>query len=920
MNSTKDIYIFIIYPKNKDIQNNEITFKDKKALIQNVYTEKNEKYKKDNLVVLKYTMKKDAKKLASKKEDTKEKKVNKKEQVKIEFIADKEKKINYIIEFELGDKTFIYEPKLINSGGFYGTKKVIPQNALSYSEKMNIFYSALTKEAENEETLSYLYKDSMVLYGKNPTFEFLVNLFVKVYNNLDLCKLLLKEFKNSLKKESQKNEINNENLLKFKDTFQDICDKSENKIKENQDIITDYYGLILCYLNHYNFPKFSEIVKHLYAQDSTILFKILLTYKSYFKKDIKVDEKILDEFIGYAAGQTYNDLTENGLIYLKNLKLFLKILNKNKEKLIDIENFKPIQSTNNLENKMAQKDINEIIELTNDIIDFSIEKNQLLIAFVDNFWEKLINSCDSSTQENILLLSRLREIFIKYFTLVSNLNKKDKIYKNASDFDKKDKFDITLHKNIKEHLKKEQNIQNIDIINLVMIKDPIYSTDKNINKRDCKMLLDKIDFEKIDKEFIESYKQFNFEKIFKKDIVNYLTTLFNKVKNWDSFYIIYHLINDENLETKNISDLVNLLNGTYKKLISEKKITESNLSDEELGKIIETLSEIVVFMSDNKNDFFPKIKELNEDMQNKIFLELYTKYNEEKKHKDIIEKIKDYYIKNLKVSNLNKFIIFFEKLNYDDHNDIDDIIYNKYKINESDFYTAKNNNINIILLCKLNEKNLLKEEDKYSNDSIKVLESLYDEIDNKKIKINQLRSLFKCKEAFAKEKFNLFLLLKEKNIDVNDLYEKLKSVYDEINSKLKDLDYIVSNLEKYYFTYYKKEIDEIKSDVKIIENGTWEDYENKKTDLNKYIEFKKEADQINEVKLLNLFGILYRNTKGQDQKKHFENALGKLEKISEILKSNDEENKKILEEVKKNSSQIDEEIKKYFAQKKKKCR
>ena len=70
---------------------------------------------------------------------------------------------------------------------------------------------------------------------------------------------------------------------------------------------------------------------------------------------------------------------------MKNLKLFLKIINKNKEKLIDIENFKPIQSTNNLENKMVQKDINEIIELVNDIIDSSIEKNQLLIAFVDNF-------------------------------------------------------------------------------------------------------------------------------------------------------------------------------------------------------------------------------------------------------------------------------------------------------------------------------------------------------------------------------------------------------------------------------------------------------------------------------------------------------------------------------------------------------
>ena len=182
-------------------------------------------------------------------------------------------------------------------------------------------------------------------------------------------------------------------------------------------------------------------------------------------------------------------------------------------------------------------------------------------------------------------------------------------------------------------------------------------------------------------------------------------------------------------------------------------------------------------------------------------------------------------------------MIFIEKLNYDDHKDIDDIIYNKFKINENDFYKETKENINFILLCKLNSKNLLKEEDKYYDDSIKKLENLFEEIDNKKIKINQFKSLFDCnEESFIKEKFNLFLLLKEKNIEVNELYEKLKNVYDEINNKLKDLKYILNNIEKYYSNFYKKVIDYIKSDINIIENGTWEHYENKKTDLNKYTE------------------------------------------------------------------------------------
>ena len=204
---------------------------------------------------------------------------------------------------------------------------------------MNIFYSAITSSSGNDKALTNLYVDSITLYGKNPSFEFLINIFVKIYNNIDLCFSLFKEFNKNLKNNS---EVSNANLQKFKETFQDICDKSENIVKINPDISTNYYGLILCYLNNYDFQKFSELVKHLYAQDSTILFQILITYKSYFKKDIKVEKKILDEFIKFTAGRIFNDLTSSGLIYLKNLKIFLRIIKNNMEKLINIENFKPL--------------------------------------------------------------------------------------------------------------------------------------------------------------------------------------------------------------------------------------------------------------------------------------------------------------------------------------------------------------------------------------------------------------------------------------------------------------------------------------------------------------------------------------------------------------------------------------------------
>ena len=831
----------------------------------------------------------------------------------IEFSISNE---NYLIEFDTENKSFIYTPSL-TLGSFYGTKKPIVQTRLSNSEKLNIFFSAITTSSGNDKALSNLYIDSIKIYGKNPSFEFLINIFVKIYNNIELCVSLFKEFNKNLKSNV---EVSNANLQKFKETFQDICDKSENIVKSNPEINTNYYGLILCYLNNYDFQKFSELVKHLYAQDSTILFQILLTYKSYFKKDIKVEEKILDEFIKFTAGRTFNDLTVSGLIYLKNLKVFLRIIKNNMEKLINIENFKPLE-LNNLENKMDQKDINEIIELVDNIIKYSKKNNKLLIFFIDKFWENLINICNSSTKENIIILSDLREIFENYFKLVNDLYKKGKILENAINFNKKDKFDLTLHNNIKEFLKKEKNIPNIDIINFIMTKDPVYINEKNINKRDHK-IFDKIDFDNIDNEFIETYKKYNFEIVFKKEIVKYLTNLFNKVKNWDNFNNIFNLIKEENLPPPKKSDYINLLKSTYKKLIEEKKNTLTNLKDEELSKIVEFLSYLTDFMYINDYDFLSKkISKLELEIRNKIYIKLIA-FCKDEKHKNMKEYIKDYYINGLNLENLDEFIIFIESLEYDDNIDVMDRINNKYQITPEDFYAtketkSKNKDIKIVLLYKLNNRNLIiKENNKYFDNSSAILKDIYEEIENKKIKISQLKSLFDCKEEdYIKDKLGLFIMLQDKNVDIEELFERLKNDYDEIINKLEDLKYISSNLEKYYSKFYEKQISEINHEVEAIDGGTYEDYENKKTSLTTLLDLKEEADKINKVKKLDLFGILYRNTKGSDQNEHFKNALKKLDNISLILKSEDPENKKILEEVKKNNVQINKEIKDYFTQK-----
>jgi len=615
---------------------------------------------------------------------------------------------------------------------------------------------------------------------------------------------------------------------------------------------------------------------------------------------------------------------------LKNLKLFLNTINKNKEKLISIENFQPLP-INGLESKMGPKDINEIIVLLKDIIEFSQENNKLLIYFNDIFWKKLINICNSSSRENINNLFELRELFIKYFELVTNTIKKGPILDNAKALNKMDEFDSKLDKNIIEHIKKEKNISNIDIITFIMKVDPIYFTEKNISKRDI-IILDQIDFENIDDEFIEAYKSFNFETIFKNKIVDFLKKLFEKVKNWKNFCDIYQLISDENIDKKKIKDLINLIINTYDKLIKSQKNLISNLSETELKKLIETLSDIAVFTYDNKMDkinFFNKLEVLPEEIRDKIYMELYSKYNDEKHKEDIINKeVKKYYIQSLDSGNLERFISFIEKLNFDEnYNDIMDRINNTCKISENDFYEAKENK-NIILLCKLNDKKLIKKEDNIYFDNCKpILENIYSEIDDtedgKTIKISQLKSLFNCKEEnYVIEKFKLFTLIKENldensiYLDDNSLYKKIKGIYEKITKTLQELNYILNNFKKYFGKIYEKEIKKITEYASNIEVGSWSYYDSIQTDLISILGRKNEADEIDKVKNLNLFNIIYRHTKGEDQKIHFENALNKLNNINDILKSKDKENKGIIDEIKQNNSLIDEEIKKYFAQQK----
>jgi hypothetical protein len=309
--------------------------------------------------------------------------------------------------------------------------------------------------------------------------------------------------------------------------------------------------------------------KKLYEKDKKILFHILSKYKFYFKNQINMEINYLNELIDFSTSLQYEEFKENVIFYLRGINTFLKVIDNNKEKISIIEKFHPIEFPKiELE---SQANINEIIELINEIIEFSEEKKVLVVYFTNDFWDEMLKHCSSFNKDdiekkrnNIEECFNLREKFVKYYKLVQLLykSKKIKIKEDCVKYFEKDEYAFNLDKNIKCIIKEDETLENIEIINLIQYYDIYYSEDKYSNKRDIE-IFEKINIEKIDDEFINEFKQMNFEKIFKTNIDKYLLKLCNKIKKIQDFDNILKLVDEKNLDEKHKKNYLDLLKDRY---------------------------------------------------------------------------------------------------------------------------------------------------------------------------------------------------------------------------------------------------------------------------------------------------------------------------------------------------------------------
>ena len=401
---------------------------------------------------------------------------------------------------------------------------------------MEVFIEALNKNKETQMKKE-LYKDNIELYSKKKIFSFLIPLFLKLYEEeKDLCKELLNTFK----------KMNEDPNIKK------IADNADTLIEKNKYDIIEFYGIILCYLNSYDYDNFSSIIKELFNNKTEELFEIMLIYNTHFRNPINQNSFFFYKFINYAIEKKDFQAFENGLNFIKDIETYITVIEKNKEEFFKKYNSKKIKEIIRLDNlkfkkgdekeistKPEENNINtgedeiiisngnktseekkffknesetkcckikknknifELLKSIKSIIDFSNDNKTFLIYFTNNFWEYVLNYFNEPEQDNILICSNLRELFISYYNLVKTaIPEKDKDFSIIrKDYFERDEFAFLLDQIIRKYIdNNNKELENIEKLIFIVKYNPYYKDPKYSNKIDCDLF---------DKDFIEDFK------------------------------------------------------------------------------------------------------------------------------------------------------------------------------------------------------------------------------------------------------------------------------------------------------------------------------------------------------------------------------------------------------------------------------
>ena len=822
---------------------------------------------------------------------------------------------SYDIIFDYKDSSFIYEVQLLKGNKFIDNiiKRKIDQDKIPLHYKLDIFLEALRKNNESDK-IELLFEETIKLYKTKKKFSLLISLFLKIYQqNKSLCSNLIDYFKD---KNEEENTDRDEDLAIVLNTFNTIYSDA-NSLIEGYDPVS-FYGIIFCYLSSYDKENFPKIIKDFSEGNATVLYEILIIYYSHFNEPLNQDTEFYNNFIKYSIkkGKDF-EIFNRILDYIDDIETFLYVINENKIEIFkkyDDLSQKPIVLSSNLkiikkeysENNKEKTELDNIINIVKQLIEYSKNNSILAIYLQTGFWKNLLKQYSKPDLAYIDKCYRIRNLFKEYKDLVNNLYDKtsDKNELNRKDdinrYNERDEFAFDLNLNIKEliELKKDQ-YNDEEKLGMIRKYNPYYNSNKIEDVKKFQNLRDtdifnNINFKNPTEEFKLSFKKLNFEEAFKEKINEFINKMTSKIIDISTFGTIIEIIDTQRFDNDKKYDFYNNLKEKYKYIMIESEI-ELLKDEDKLNKAIKIISNFIriIFSDENNTDFLEdQIKKLNDKLQSLIYFELIQKCDGEK-----YDSMKDYifeiFLKNIKET--EKIIKLIKILKDKDREKFLEKLMKVCEFEKNEYYSNYEND-KIKLLCKLNDiDNPIINENNCGKLQI-ILDEIRNDLEEYSITKRQLEEFLnknKYSENGNEETKN------EVNYD-NPIIQKLALIkiilpkYDplakygdyiklitDINNKIQELKYVKNSLAIFHKNTYNEEIRSLTNIIKTIETKTIKEFYTDKIqqDIINLLKLKTNCDEVNRVKDFLLFKKIFDKSKGKNQEERFQDALEKLQFI-----------------------------------------
>ena len=445
-----------------------------------------------------------------------------------------------------------------------------------------------------------------------------------------------------------------------------------------------------------------------------------------------------------------------------------------------------------------------------------------------------------------------------------------------------------LNRNIKDLISKN-DLPNSKKLGIIKKYNPYFDKDdvddeKNYSHNRDVTILDCIDFDKIDEGFIDSFHKLEFEKIFRKNISEFLNRIVSKIKSIANFGRVLELIDINSIEENSIKEYYYLLKNKYEEYV--KTEIESIKDKKELNQAVKILAEFVskIYLFEKNIEFLEdRISQLNKDIKSLIYNELMKTYKG-KEYDVMKEYIYKLFLK--KLDDIENIIKLIDSLNPEDKKKFLEELVKKCKFKREQFY-SNNENKNIKLLYDLNEKGKL--DKKCCKEIIGVLDDIYKDLEGNLFTKKELEEFLGKDENSEKiiKKLGLIKIVINE-YDPKDKYEKLNNKIKEMNNTIKELLEIKNSFSIFHNSTKKALIDKIIGIIKDIEKSPIYEYDNKKMQdsIKEILDNKQFSQDINNVKNLFIFRIIFDITTDQGKERRFYNARERLNKIKQLFQEN----------------------------------